>query len=308
MQKLFRSFERFGVEYLLISGQASVLYGAATFSEDVDVWIRPSVANARRLLRALAAGRGRVYKLTPPMTLANMRFGHGFHFTLPRGDDTLYLDVMAAPPRVGSFVDARRRANVMQGPLGPVPVVSVPDLVELKKTQRFLDYDVISNLAAATARNPAADTRLLAWAARNSFRPQERASFLARLGRRASMTECHKEILADVGRLQAKDTAYWRRIVQDLRRLRRDGRLLETGTPVARIVEGKRPGGRGDAERESSARISPHRDRRPELHATARHATAPVPAVRTEPRASRPSCGTSSQSGVRRNRGPGDAR
>ena len=84
--------------------QASVLYGAATFSEDVDVWIRPSVANARRLLLALAAGRGRVYKLTPPMTLRNQRFGHGFHFTLPRGSDTLYLDVMAVPPRVGSCI------------------------------------------------------------------------------------------------------------------------------------------------------------------------------------------------------------
>ena len=36
MRTLFRSFERFGVDYLLISGQASILYGAATFSEDID--------------------------------------------------------------------------------------------------------------------------------------------------------------------------------------------------------------------------------------------------------------------------------
>jgi len=236
MRRLFRSFERFGVEYLLISGQASILYGAATFSEDVDVWIRPSVANARRLLRALVAGRGRVYKLTPPMTLRNMKLGHGFHFTLPRGADTLYLDVMAVPPRVGSFVDARRRANVMKGLLGPVPVVSVPDLVELKKTQRFLDYDVISNLVASAVRDPAAPKSVLTWAARNSFRPEERAAVLARLGRPASVAECRARILADVGRLQSRDTAYWRRIVRDLGRLRRAGRLLETGTPVARIV------------------------------------------------------------------------
>lgn len=38
MRKLFQSFERVGLEYLLISGQASILYGAATFSEDVDLW------------------------------------------------------------------------------------------------------------------------------------------------------------------------------------------------------------------------------------------------------------------------------
>ena len=55
MRSLFRGFERFELEYLLISGQASILYGAATFSEDIDVWIRPSPANAARLLSALAA-------------------------------------------------------------------------------------------------------------------------------------------------------------------------------------------------------------------------------------------------------------
>jgi hypothetical protein len=236
MRRLFRSFDRFGVEYLLISGQASVLYGAAAFSEDVDVWIRPTVPNARRLLRALAAGRARVYKLTPPLTAANMRFGHGFHFTLPRGADTLYLDVMAVPPRVGTFADARARAAEMDGPWGVVPVVSVPDLVELKKTQRFLDYDVISNLVAGHVGDGETSRRVLSWAAKNSFRPEARARFLRRLGRPTSEDECRTRILEDVGRLQKRDAAYWRRVVRDLRRLRRDGRLIETGTPVADLL------------------------------------------------------------------------
>lgn len=48
MRSLFRSFERSGVEYLLISGQASVLYGAALFSEDIDIWLRPTAAAADR--------------------------------------------------------------------------------------------------------------------------------------------------------------------------------------------------------------------------------------------------------------------
>src|SRR5512141_1363680 len=38
----FQSLEDHRVEHLLISGQASVLYGAATFSEDVDLWINPT--------------------------------------------------------------------------------------------------------------------------------------------------------------------------------------------------------------------------------------------------------------------------
>jgi hypothetical protein len=236
MRRLFRSFDRFGVEYLLISGQASILYGAATFSEDVDVWLRPTPGNARRLLRALASQRARVYKLTPALTLRNMRFGHGFHFTLPRGKDTLFLDVMAAPPRVGPFAEARGRATVMDGPFGSVPVVSVPDLVELKKTQRFLDYDVISNLAARAVGSADVPARVLRWAARNSFRAGDRAAILARLGKTVSERRCRVGILREVGRLQGRDAAYWRRIVRDLRRLRREGRLVPAGTPVARLA------------------------------------------------------------------------
>ncbi len=36
---LFQSLIDRGVEYVLISGRATVLYGAATFSEDIDPWI-----------------------------------------------------------------------------------------------------------------------------------------------------------------------------------------------------------------------------------------------------------------------------
>ncbi len=75
MRNLFRSFDRLGVEYLLISGQASVLYGAANFSEDVDVWVRPTAANLGRLERALAGCRARVYTLTPPLSVRNLRRG-----------------------------------------------------------------------------------------------------------------------------------------------------------------------------------------------------------------------------------------
>jgi hypothetical protein len=236
MRRLFRSFDRFGVEYLLISGQASILYGAATFSEDVDVWLRPSLPNARRLLRALASQRARVYKLTPVLSLRNMRFGHGFHFTLPRGTDTLFLDVMAVPPRVGPFEDARRRATIMDGPYGPVSVVSVPDLVELKKTQRFLDYDVISNLSAKVAGQGEIPARILRWAARNSFRPADRAAVLSRLGEHLSESRCRADILREVGKFQIRDAAYWLRIGRDLRCLRREGRLIPVGTSVAHLV------------------------------------------------------------------------
>jgi hypothetical protein len=52
----FQNLKAHQVEYLLISGQAAVLHGAATFSEEIDVWIQPVPDNAESFLRALRAG------------------------------------------------------------------------------------------------------------------------------------------------------------------------------------------------------------------------------------------------------------
>lgn len=234
MRNLFRSFERAGVEYLLISGQASVLYGAATFSEDVDLWVRPTPANLRRLIGALGACRASVYKLTPPLSVRHARVGHGFHFLVPAKPLPVYLDVMGRPPRVGPFPAARRRACRIDTAWGCLPVVSIEDLVEIKKTRRLADYDVISSLVQARLAETNAPSRSrLVWAARNSFRAEERVEILAGIGRRASAERCRRAIAREVAALQARDVAYWRPITAELRRLRRAGLLLEEGSAVS---------------------------------------------------------------------------
>ena len=245
MRRLFRSFERFGVEYLLISGQAAILYGAATFSEDVDLWIRPTLENATRLLRALAACRGRVYKLTPALTRKNLRAGHGFHFVIPGRPAPVYLDVMGRPPRVGAYRQARRRAHEIPTPWGRIPVLSIPDLIALKRTRRLSDYEVISNLVRvrlAAERDPTPE--VWRWAYRNSYRVEDRLEIARRIGVRRSPAALRRAILAEVARLQAADSAYWRGIIADLRRLLRARRLLAEGTPVAHLLRTRRARGR----------------------------------------------------------------
>jgi hypothetical protein len=133
MRSLFRSFERFGVDYLLISGQASILYGAATFSEDIDLWIRPSSGNVGRVLAALTSVRARVHKLTPPLETRFLRAGHGFHFVIPSSPLPVYLDLLGKPPRVGLFSRSRLRARLLETDWGRIPVVAPEDLVSLKK-------------------------------------------------------------------------------------------------------------------------------------------------------------------------------
>src|SRR5438132_9381810 len=133
MRELFQNFDREHVEYLLIGGQATIIYGAADFTQDVDIWVRPDADNFRRLLRALAFSRARVHKLTPPLTLNWARRGHGFHFLVPDRKERVPLDVMARPPRVGRFAAARNRARLENTDWGRLPIVAEEDLVLLKR-------------------------------------------------------------------------------------------------------------------------------------------------------------------------------
>lgn len=232
MQRHFRSFEHFGVDYLLISGQASILYGAATFSEDVDVWVAPAAANIVRMRRALGSLRARVSKLTPPLTRRHMLAGHGFHFVVPARPLPIFLDVLGHPPRVGSFGRARKSSPEIQCAWGRIPVVGIEDLVAMKKTQRQADYDTITNLAQIRVDQDPTDRRVLAWAARNSFRAESRAEFLGLLGRRVPVESCRKRIAREIQVLQRRDAAYCRLRLHALRRLRKAGQLLPEGAPV----------------------------------------------------------------------------
>ena len=236
MRRLFRSFERSGLKYLLISGQASVLYGAATFSEDIDIWVRPDPRNISRLLRSLSACGARVHKLTPPLDPRHVRAGHGFHFVIPASSGPVYLDVMAVPPRVGPFDAALLRALWMDSGWGRLPVVGIEDLVALKLTRRLSDYEVISNLVRVRLSAAEQPSRaLIRWAARHSFRAEDRVELLSRLGMRKGVEPCRREIAAAVARFQARDARYWRSRLAELRRLRSAGLLLPAGTPVSKL-------------------------------------------------------------------------
>jgi hypothetical protein len=239
MQRLFQTFERSSVRYLLISGQAAVLYGAASFSEDVDVWIDPGSGNVARFLESLASIDATVYKLTPAMSPRNVSSGHAFHFLVPDGSDSIFLDVMPRPPRVPSFAAAFRRRRRMASASGELDVVSIEDLVELKKTRRLADYDVITNLVAIRLREAAdPDRRLLRWAAKNCFRADERAIWFRLLGEHRSLAKCERDVMRELARLQARDRKHWSRVIDDLRRLRSRDALIAEGTPVRRLLGG----------------------------------------------------------------------
>jgi len=260
-RNFFRQLKADKVRYLLISGQATVLYGAATFSEDLDIWLCPQDANLQRFIKALRTLRAWYYKLTPPLTMTYLRKGHGFHFTLPAEDGTnWYLDVMGVPPRSPAFNVAWRRSIWMKTPWGMVPVVGVPDLVELKKTQRLEDYAVISRLVLALMNRSGLKPshRLARWAVQNIFSltilteliqrqpwvmtaPGHGMASLRSFGSKVVKREkpglgleqrVEREMLSRMAKSQAADRLYWRRIIAELKNLRACGRLMPEGGRV----------------------------------------------------------------------------
>jgi hypothetical protein len=133
--KFFQTLNENEVNYLLISGQAAVLYGAATFSEDINLWIDPTEKNRDSFAGVLSECGACHYKLTPALTVGHLQRGHGFHFVLPGGDlGDVFLDVMGRPPRVGSFADSLGAARWIETGWGAIRTIGIKPLVELKKT------------------------------------------------------------------------------------------------------------------------------------------------------------------------------
>lgn len=175
MKGLFRSLDEARVDFLPIGGQAAILYGAAQFTRDLDLWIRPTAANLSALVRALHAVRARVHKLTPPLTLEHVRRGHGFHSVVPQpGALPAFVDVRGHPPRVSTYAAARGRASFFATPWGRLPVVAIPELVESKKTNRPGDDDVILRRARLRlASLPSPHASRLRWALDSVFRAED---------------------------------------------------------------------------------------------------------------------------------------
>lgn len=256
----FQNLNASKIEYLLISGQATVLYGAATFSEDIDLWLNPTAENCESFLTSLRACGARYYKLTPAFTPANLQRGHGFHFTLGDGGDVTFLDVMGNPPRAGSFAGAKAKACWMPTEWGEICTIGIKELVELKKTQRLEDYPIISKLVLAWFEQPegAKTADDFIWALKNIFTLPELMFFftehpgaitvagkfdskVADLGGQLQATGDAPESLEQLVRelfqkriaeLQMADRHYWRDIIAELKVFRAAGQLMSEGDRV----------------------------------------------------------------------------
>jgi hypothetical protein len=130
-----------------MGGQACVVYGAAEFSRDTDFVMLAEAENLERFkaaLRELEAERIAV----PDFKAEYLSRGHAVHFRCGNPDVAgLRIDVMSKMRGVDPFDELwARQVTITDSDGNRICVLSLPDLVKAKKTQRAKDWPMIQRL------------------------------------------------------------------------------------------------------------------------------------------------------------------
>ena len=124
------ALNRANANYLVIGGAACILHGYARATEDIDILIERTAANARRVLTALArVGYGFAREWTPAEILKKP------------------ITVIGDDPRVDIFTVAWKVKYELAVPNAStavvdgvrIPLIGIDDLIETKRTGRLQD-------------------------------------------------------------------------------------------------------------------------------------------------------------------------
>jgi hypothetical protein len=133
-----------------MGGQACVLYGAAEFSRDTDFAVLANARNQGRLRKALDELEAKVIAV-PPFEVDYLKRGHAVHFRCQHPEAArLRIDIMSRMRGVDAFPKLWKRRTTITLPGGLLcELMSLPDLVQAKKTQRDKDWPMIRRLLEA---------------------------------------------------------------------------------------------------------------------------------------------------------------
>lgn len=223
-----------------MGGQACILYGAAEFSRDIDLAVLASRENLDRLRQAMDALEAKVIAV-PPFERKYLERGHAVHFRAYHPEaEGFRIDVMSNLRGVEPFPRLWERRTSFELPdLGPIDVMSLPDLVASKKTQRDKDWLMVRRLLessyAQAAASPTAE-QVVFWL--TELRTPElliacaksRAEEAGRIAEERPATAAALEgdvraveeaLSAEEMRERALDRSYWAPLRAELEELRR---------------------------------------------------------------------------------------
>ena len=231
------------VHALLMGGQACVFYGAAEFSRDTDLLILADAENLGRLQAAWLELRAECIAV-PPLAVEYLERGHAVHFRChhPEAAD-MRVDLMAKLRGVEAFPALwERRTVITDSDQVTYELLSLPDLVQAKKTQRSKDWPMLQRLVEAHyLRHRAAPTQeqqrfwlrelrspeLLVEAAHawpQAARALEAGRPLLALAQPNQLREMEEALVAEERAEREQDRLYWLPLKAELEQLRRAAR------------------------------------------------------------------------------------
>lgn len=236
--KVLSTFRSWNVQFLLMGGQACILYGAAEFSRDTDLAILASKGNLEALRSALEELQAEQVFL-PPLELSYLQRGHACHFRCHHPDCAgLRIDLMARMRGCDEFPQLWERRQVFDLPrLGEVPVLSLPDLVQSKKTQRDKDWPMVRRLVEVDyeVHHEAPPPGAVRWWLAESRTPKHLLALAAaypdllpsvserpwlREAAAAGFSALETALAQEEQDIRAADRAYWQVLRQELEMLR----------------------------------------------------------------------------------------
>ncbi|HZF26375.1 MAG TPA: hypothetical protein VEZ88_08940 [Steroidobacteraceae bacterium] len=144
VKAIARYMEETGAEYALVGGYAVAAHGFNRFTEDVDVLVNPSSANARRWILALARlpdGAAKELLAKPEVFDADRRYA-------VRINDEITVDVMPSAGGV-AWAELQTHITTVQIDEQSVRVLDLPGLLKTKQGTRPKDQMDAAVIAAA---------------------------------------------------------------------------------------------------------------------------------------------------------------
>lgn len=241
-----------------MGGQACVFYGAAQVSKDVDFLLLADEANFGKLHQALDLLQAKRIAV-PAFSAAVLERGHAVHFRCQAPVvDGLRLDLMTRIRELRDFDVLWARRTVVEDADGNVfDLLSVPDLVAAKKTQRAKDWPVIEALVSIhyienrsspepdwitfwllESRSPELTIELVQEFPAETMTLLQRRPLL-RLAVTGDMPRLREALDAEVRAEQEKDRAYWEPLKREMEAFRRAEREGKVESGEARPESGK---------------------------------------------------------------------
>lgn len=227
------------VRYLLMGGQACILYGGAEFSRDADIVVLADKTNLDLLQAVFDELKAEVIAV-PDFSREMLEKGHAVHVRCQHPDVRgLRIDVMSNLRGVDDF-DAlwKRRTTLEKESGGQYEVLGLGDLVKAKKTQRDKDWPMIRRLLEAHyVANRLAPTKQqvnfwlkelrtpeylieVAAAFPESLRDLKEQRSLLRYAESRDIEQLREALRQEEDKERRKDAEYWRPLRKELESLR----------------------------------------------------------------------------------------